>query len=215
MPTKISLNGADNTGKTTQIRLLKEQFGKSAVIVPSLPELNSDWQNVPGDFAWYFGDSQHEAWLKLMLDSLFIRDQFIKSIPGEIILIDRGVKMSLIYIAAALKERLKLSSMTSAGNLLAKFIARNYGELPDQEDFLILLKQSESHEENILTTIKRCQFDDAEMISIYTRYQADLNAGLESITGLPNCQTIVIGPKSIEEVNTEIRKKICAYAPIC
>lgn len=208
MSIRISFNGADNVGKTTQINALHDYFGERSIVVPHITKFNPDWKQVPGDFQWYFDNSTHEAWLKLMLDSLYQRNQFIQTCTKEIILIDRGVKMFLMSIAAALKERMKLPSIQDANNLLANFIATNYGHISDLEDVLLLLKQSHQRSTNITTTIERCNFQDPQMKDTYTRYQEDLNTQLEGLASESNCHTIIVGPRSITEVSAEIRYKL-------
>jgi hypothetical protein len=95
----LSLNGPDNAGKTTQIRLLSEAR-------PSLQALGSVhrhaaqlWSELPGDIAtWWFETSTTTELSQLLLDSHHRRA--LARTPDRIALLDRGHPM-LIATAIA------------------------------------------------------------------------------------------------------------------
>lgn len=95
----MSLNGPDNAGKTTQIRLLSEAR-------PSLHMLGSVhehalelWGALPADSStWWFETSSTVELTRLLLDSHQLRAQAQK--PGSIAVLDRGHPM-LVATAVA------------------------------------------------------------------------------------------------------------------
>lgn len=163
----VSLNGPDNAGKTTQIRLLSE-------VRPSLQLLGSVhehaphlWRDLPDD--WWFGVSSTGELSQLLFDSHMLRAKARE--PRSLAVLDRGFPMLIAAAVATcvVKDKLSIDDACAA----VGEIQRSYPAPPAEFSILLLLST------DLKESLDISQMRDPEPWSPrYLRYQQVLHAAL-------------------------------------
>lgn len=116
----VSLNGMDNSGKTTQIKSLMKQYPDYYRQTLHIKNTNAFNQG-NYDFDWWFNPYNSTEFVKVLLEALQERNEIAKSIDTEniITLYDKGNDFYESRILATLI--LKGESLVSAKEILAYF----------------------------------------------------------------------------------------------
>ena len=163
----VSLNGPDNAGKTTQIRLLSEAKPSLQMLGSVHEHATELWGAMPADSStWWFETSSTIELTRLLLDSHRLRAQARR--PGSIAVVDRGHPM-LIATAVATCVVKDDVSIDDARALVSSI--QTFAEAPSPE-FALLLLVSRDVERSLAISERR---DSAPWNARYLRYQRVLH----------------------------------------
>lgn len=170
----IALDGADNSGKTTQLRLLRRATGDAVRIGESVHHYQPRWPRLSGaELAhWWFTESRSEDLVTLLLDGYRRRLDALTGGPGRVIL-DRGLATVEASCVASVMLKDDLSAR-DAEAMVAGLRAEILGD-PAPEPYSVLLNLGPAAEGAALS-IGRERGADAR----YARYQHLLHAALET-----------------------------------
>ncbi|KAG8529858.1 uncharacterized protein KY384_005339 [Bacidia gigantensis] len=203
MALTVSFNGADNTGKTTQIGLLPHAFG--IMFAGSLHDCDTKMSQVvqSGKFRDWWWDSTDEDFVCTIFGALGRR--YWNSLAAEhisIIVFDRGTTMFHAVAVAMLAIKREDHDLIRARTRLRE-IQRQYALRVPQEQLVILLKHGKSLEESVNITVQR---EDGAVDERYFQYQTLLQTELQHQEDEGLYQHIVtIGE---QETHGEVQKKV-------
>lgn len=163
----LSLNGPDNAGKTTQIRLLAEARPGIQVLGSAHEHAPDLWSVVPEDSAtWWFETSTTAELTNLLLESHQLRTEARK--PGGLAVIDRGHPMLLATSIATsvIKDDISIDEARDAVLDVVRSAAEPAAE------FALLLLISRDVEQSLAVSQER---DPSPWSSRYLRYQRTLH----------------------------------------
>lgn len=193
----LSLNGPDNAGKTTQIRLLSEVRPSMQVLGSAHRHAAHLWRVLAADSAtWWFETSTTSELTRLLLDSHRLRAEARK--PGSFALIDRGHPMLVATAIATCVVKDEMSIDDARATVLD--IQRSIAEPP--AEFALLLLLSRDVEESLAASQQR---DPTPWNPRYLRYQRTLHEVLmqQVEQGLYD-QVIEWGTRSRTEIHQEV-----------
>ncbi|MCO6003773.1 hypothetical protein NE236_02165 [Actinoallomurus purpureus] len=196
----VSLNGADNVGKTTHLRWLARAI-PAATNVGTVDRWNPEWKTVAeGDFArWWFLDSSTPEHVRLIFESHTAR----RTASGTLALEDRGHPMLIAVCAAtaAVKERLSPESA----------LHRVVELLPDTRqaqrlELHVLLRHASDPLEEAALALAR---EGAPSSPWYADYQRNL-ARILNIQARQGEYSFIVdrGDRSILSIQDEIRQRL-------
>jgi len=188
----VSINGMDNSGKTTQIKELKKLYPDYYIRSLHIKNTKSFDQD-KYDFNWWFNPNIKEDFVKVILESLSERNEIAKYLDEEnkVILYDKGNDFYETRILATLI--IKGETLSSSINLLEK--VKSQYALEDLEQLkLFLLEGNYRKKEN---------FDPKRKL-IYNTY-IELN---KILLKLKNTDYIYILPNKLNTVTKEINEII-------
>jgi hypothetical protein len=193
----LSLNGPDNAGKTTQIRLLSEARPSLQVLGSAHEHAPHLWGALPADSStWWFETSSTVELTKLLLESHRLRAQARR--PGSIAVIDRGHPMLQATAVATciVKDEVSIADAHAAVLNIQRPIAA-----PSPE-FAVLLLISRDAEESLAVSQQR---DPTPWTPRYLRYQRTLHEVLmQQIEQDAYDQVIEWGVRSRAEIHSDI-----------
>lgn len=163
----LSLNGPDNAGKTTQIRLLSEARPGLQVLGSAHEHAPHLWGALPVDSStWWFATSSTVELTKLLLESHRLRAQARRT--GSIAVIDRGHPMleATAVATCVVKDKVSIDVARAAVLDIQRLIA-----VPSPE-FAVLLLISRDVEESLAVSQQR---DPTPWTPLYLRYQRTLH----------------------------------------
>ncbi|MCY0929170.1 nucleotidyltransferase domain-containing protein [Streptomyces sp. H27-H1] len=200
----VAFNGADNTGKTTQIGLLARRIGPAAAPAGALHDHDSRWTAIQGDMAgWWFGTGPIEEVVDVLVTSYLARS----AAPGvgSLRLLDRGIPMLEASVAAtvAVRENLAAPAAADRARALLEPWATDLRVAEDAELSLYL-----AFSEDIGKNVARSLAHQASVTPPYDRYQQILHERLHDMHTKERRfkHTVMIGDRSIVEVQREIRR---------
>lgn len=169
----IALDGADNAGKTTQLRLLRHSTGEELRIGGSVHHYQPRWPRLFGaELAhWWFTESRSEHLVTLLLDGYRRRLDALTG-PGTVLL-DRG----LATVEASCVASVMIKDGRSARDAEA-FVAELRAEIlgdPAPEPYSVLLGLGPAAEGAALSVGRERGADER-----YARYQHLLHTALET-----------------------------------
>lgn len=193
----VSINGADNVGKTTHIGWLARAI-PAATNVGTVDRWNPEWKTVTeGDFArWWFSDSTTPEHVRLIFESHAAR----RAASGKLALEDRGHPMLVAVCAAtaAVKEQL---SPELAMRRVAELLPNARDERPELH--ILLRHASDPFEEAALALVR----EGSPSSRWYADYQRNLALVLNIQTNRGEYRFVVDrGDRSILEVQNYIRR---------
>jgi hypothetical protein len=193
----VSLNGPDNAGKSTQIRLLSEARPSFHVLGSAHQHAPQLWRVLPEDSAtWWFETSTTMELSRLLLDSHRLRAEARD--PRRVALLDRGHPMLVATAIAtcAVKDGL------SIGDALAA-VGQVQRALPEPPaEFALLLLISRDVDESLEVSQAR---DPEPWNPRYLRYQRVLHEVLmQQVDQGVYDQVIEWGIRSRAEIHVEI-----------
>ena len=207
MPLTISLNGADNVGKTTQISLLPCHY---TVCKPGgLHESDNDIGEMhrQGRLQHWWWNSSDEDFVCSIFSALARRHT--ASLANEhslVTLFDRGVAMFEAVATAVIAVKSFQGNLDKARVTLGTILEEHHLQVP-REHLAILLKHGDSLEESVRITMSREEYQEDQR---YRQYQTLLQSELQrQEQGEIYQQVIKIGAtSSVSDTQNEIREII-------
>ena len=207
MPLTISLNGADNVGKTTRIGLLPRHYSVS--LVGSLHDCDEKMGQMVkngclSECWWSFSD---EEFVRTIYGALGRR--YWKSLAKEQIAItvyDRGTAMFEAITVAVLAVKHDGNDLKEARARLGRILQQHHLHVP-REQLAIFLKNGSDLEESVKITLEREQKPADERFHLYqTLRQTELQYQGENKV----YQNTVVagGPDTHRDVQDQIRRVI-------
>lgn len=163
----LSLNGPDNVGKTTQMRLLSEARPEIQMLGSAHEHAPHLWRVLPAESAaWWFETSSTSELTRLLFESHRMRAEARR--PGGVAVIDRGHAMLVATAAAtcAVKENVSVGVARAA----VANIQRSMATPPPE--FALLLLISPDVETSLAVSQER---DPTPWSARYLRYQRTLH----------------------------------------
>lgn len=203
----ISLNGADNVGKTTTIDSMPAHSVEIRSSVSKYDDLLNDLKEKNTLKEWFFTKSSHEEFVNIIIRATNKRANVIPKRDTKFIIYDRGGLMSEAMCIAiiAYKEH---SDLSQAAAIYTTIIKKDTLQVP-LEDIRILLKHGHCLEDSLQRSLMR----EHEHDQIYDEYQRLLQKQL--LIQESNCQytdIINVTNMSAAQVQNEIRavvRKFC------
>lgn len=206
----VSLNGADNVGKTTQIGLLPRSL--AVHLAPKLQEsderLRSMEQNHTRRKWWW--DSSHEDFVSTLFAAVASRFRDSLNKPDVTITVhDRGTIMFQAVATAMIATKSDNHDLGNARSKFTEIIKRQKIYMPE-EKLKILLKHSTNLEESISISLER---EERIFEERYRLYQALLQTELQHQESQGLYDHVVFASKSLEirTVQDQIRSIINRY----
>ena len=206
----VSLNGADNVGKTTQIELLPSHYTvfKVGGLHDSDPKIGDmHRRGLLRDWWW---DSSNEEFTCSIFDALTRRH--CDSMAGEhsvVTIFDRGAAMFEAVAVAVIATKSSDHDLNRARTAFNEIIEKNNLQVP-RERLAILLKHGDSLEESVQITMSREGDTGNER---YRLYQLLLQSELErqERSGVYQQVVKVEGASTIGDVQDKLREVILRY----
>lgn len=170
----ISLNGTDNTGKTTHSKLLTLKNTNNIALIWSISNYNTKWQSDANQKERRIDNKNEEDFIALFVESILARNSAIEKLKGiDIAILDRGLIMLETTIIANLQIK-KWISRLNAQNLFNNFVEKHYGKIKNVEDASFLLRYSNDISENVNYTLSNQYWyfsrEENERYKIYQKY---------------------------------------------
>ena len=213
MPLTISLNGADNVGKTTQIGLLPRHY--SVTLVGSLHDCDERIGQLAktGSLNEWWWTCSDEEFVCTIYGALGRR--YWNSLTNEqtaIAVYDRGTAMFDAVSVAVLAVKNDGNDLKEARAKLGRILQQHYLQIP-REQLAILLKHGTNLEEPVKITLDREQRPADER---YRLYQTLLQTKLQYQEEKKVYQYTVVGggPDTHREVQDQLRAIIRSHTDI-
>ena len=210
MPYTISLNGADNVGKTTHIGLLPSHY-----TVSKIGGLHDSDENI-GDMHrrgllqdWWWGSSNEEFTCSIFGALGRRQCDSMASEHSVINIFDRGVAMFEAVVVAVIAIKSADHDLSKARTVLNTIIETNHLQVP-KERLAILLRHGDSLEGSLQITMSR-EADPGD--ERYRLYQLLLHSELErqEQSGVYQHVIKVGATSSIGDVQDKLREVILRY----
>lgn len=200
--TVVALNGADNVGKTTQLRWLAVGM-PDAHHVGTIDRWDSRWASLAaGDFAqWWFCEVSTEDHVELVFASHRARS----AAGGQVVLEDRGHPMLVALCAATAAVKENLSPEAALTRVEAMPASR---DVDSRQSVQILLRHSHDPASEADVALRR----ESRPLSVwYVDYQRALAAVLNiQETRGDYAAVIVRGDRPVMEVQRELRQVVAS-----
>ncbi|WP_017600655.1 hypothetical protein [Nocardiopsis lucentensis] len=201
----VSLNGPDNSGKSTQVRMLAESWDGFCDLGPVHRHDPAAWSRVagPGFGTWWFTTSTTEELTHLLFSSHEARSRARP--PDRIGLLDRGWHMLLATAIAtcAVKESRSIESAWS------RVLALVGAEVPHPAEIPILLVPSLDAECSIAVAQQR---EGRPWTGVYLDYQRHLHRVLLRMARQGVFAEVVSGPShDIDATHALVRRTLIAH----
>ena len=210
MPYTISLNGADNVGKTTQIGLLPSHYTVSKVGGLHDSDEKIGGMHRQGLLPNWWWTSSNEEFICSILGALG-RRQFdsIASEHSVINIFDRGVAMFEAVTVAVIAMKSADHDLSKARTVFNRILETNHLQVP-KEKLVILLRHGDNLEESLQITMSR-EADSGD--ERYRSYQLLLQKELERQERSGVYQHVIkVGATSgIGDVQDKLREVILRY----
>lgn len=210
MPLTVSLNGADNVGKTTQIGLLPRHYSIS--LVGSLHDGDEKIGQMVknGSLNEWWWSCSDEDFVCTIYGALGRR--YWNSLANEqtaVAVYDRGTSMIEAVAVAVLAVKNDGNNLKEARTKLNRILQQNLLHVP-REQLAILLKHGSDLEESIKITLER---ESKPADARYRLYQTLLHTELQNQEDSRLYQHTVVagGPDTHREVQDQIRGIIRSY----
>ncbi|KAL9577656.1 MAG: hypothetical protein Q9212_006227 [Teloschistes hypoglaucus] len=207
MPYTISLNGADNVGKTTQIELLPRHYTLSKVggIHPTDPKIGGLHQR--GLLSTWWWDSSNEDFACSIFSAVARRHWGAMAVGQDSVTIyDRGPSMFEAVVVAVMATKSLDHDLAKARTALQAILTGNRTQMP-KENLAILLQHGSNLEESVSITMSRESNPNDERYKLYQRLlQSELKHQEQS--GVYDYVIKIETASSIGEIQDKIREVI-------
>ncbi|MDR0363679.1 MAG: hypothetical protein LBH92_01455 [Bacteroidales bacterium] len=197
----VTLNGVDETGKTTVINGLL-RYNKSKIqITPRITNFDARWGIIEKDF--YFDKNNVPKFMDIMSKSITLLADYVSHLPdNSIYILDRGLMTIIASFKGFLRLKTNLSAKDVNDYLLEYCTKQNMNLEYPKESASILLRPYKNHDKNVNFTIGRILQQEPNkpksFIEVYSKYQKFFNEELEKyndrFTHVIDCK------KSVENV---------------
>jgi molybdopterin-guanine dinucleotide biosynthesis protein len=209
--TTLAISGADNTGKTTQLRILTRRIAPHADLAGPLDDHDPRWTGIrdTGMASWWFEKASVEEVADVLACSFLERAR--QSCHSAIRLVDRGIPMLEASLAAtvAVREDLDAAPATQrAAQLLASYDA-DLRQAESAERGVVLL-----HDANPTAAAARGLARERAADYRYASYQRHLNIQIHRMADEGRFGTVVLtGDRSIIAIQAELREHLSDLQP--
>lgn len=210
-PVSIALSGPDNTGKTTQIRLLTRRMGAVACGGGPLDLHDPRWERIKagGMGDWWFKTGPVQEVAEVLACSYLERSRSAASAPVR--LLDRGIPMLEASVAATVAVREELTPQAAADRarvLLAPY-ADDLRAAEAAEYGVVLL-----HCQDPVAATRRALSRETSVTGTYAAYQRHLHDQVPRLVADGRfTQTIVVGNRPTIAVQDDLRRHLHPLAP--
>jgi adenylylsulfate kinase-like enzyme len=204
----VSINGADNVGKTTQLGLLPVSY--EIKIIGSLHDTDQNLANLVhnGQMKDWWWLSSHEEWIETIFRALQARKEAALKQSAAICLVDRGYIMFMAVAAAVIAIKDGHGDLERARTQLASILATL--DIKDcREDLAILIKRTG----DLSSAVKRSLALESEAVDErYTRYQHLLYSELDYLEEDPgNFRYVVLMDDTTSKPFRQVQDTLRAY----
>ncbi|KAL8971689.1 MAG: hypothetical protein Q9197_003145 [Variospora fuerteventurae] len=210
LPYTISINGVDNVGKTTQMRLLPSHYTISKISRFRVENTRIDELHQQGLLQRWWWESTSEDFVYSMVDTLAHRYwNATIELDSKLVLFDRGVAMFEAISVAVIATKRPDHDLDRARMAFCTILEESKLHLP-KETFAILLTHGESPIESLQITLSR----EKEILDErYRLYQVLLQSELQrqERDGVYQHIIRISATSSIGNVQNELREVIFKY----
>lgn len=172
----VSIDGADKTGKTSQIDLLHKR-NPEVVVVPPMMTFSNKWFLPDGrasyahSIDWWACDAKTETnVIDAFLDAMINREAFKRQFNPDVIMVeDRSNQLLMWSLLSWLT--LKKGKITETDQIRIHQIFMDHDLIPEKIDLPILLSNGSDVDQNVAITMGRIETDDPYFYSVYSQYQ--------------------------------------------
>ncbi|MCE7082818.1 hypothetical protein [Streptomyces sp. ST2-7A] len=205
LPDFVSLNGPDNVGKTTQLRLLAERTSRFQGLGSIHEHDTETWRRVAGrDYARWWFETSTTAELTRMLTAGHTHRAKARG-PGRIGLLDRGLPMLLAVAAAtsALKDDLPVPAALDRVTALV-------GTTSPPESPVLLLPSLDAERSYAITSAR----EGRPWTGVYPTYQRLLHSTLLRQAERGTYAAVVLcEERSAADIHTEVVRHLSPHLP--
>ena len=204
--TTLAISGADNTGKTTQLRILARRIASLAGLAGPLDDYDPRWTGIrdTGMASWWFEKAPVEEVADVLACSFLERSR--QECLAVVRLVDRGIPMLEASLAAtvAVREDLDAAQATQrAARLLTPYSA-DLRQAEFAERGVVLL-----HDTDPAAAAARSLAREPAADYRYAAYQRHLNMQIHRMADEGRFDTVVVtGDRSIIAIQAELRKRL-------
>lgn len=202
-PLRVSINGPDNVGKSTQIRLLKNNLAEECYSAGGIHLYHSTWPGLPAkEFSkWWFVDSPTEELTTLIFESYISRATTIDRSNCRVAMLDRGLlTIEAVCVATSvIKDKCDYETAAETVSTIRKRLLDGN----NTEDVKILLMHSDNLIQSVEASLAR---EEQEIESTYRDYQCIFQSILLKQAQDHKYDVVInCAGKSIIEIQNEIR----------
>lgn len=207
----VALSGADNTGKTTQLRILARRIAPLANLAGPLDGHDPRWASVheTGMASWWFEEAPVDDVADVLACSYLERSRQPRH--AGLLLVDRGIPMLEASLAATVAVRDDLDAMRAAERacqLLARYDADLRAVEAAERSFVLL------HDADPAESADRSLARELAADRRYAAYQRHLNFQVHRLVSEGRFGTIIItGDRPILGVQAELRQHLSRMFP--
>lgn len=202
----LAVNGADNVGKSTQLRILARRIGSSAALAGSLDSYDLRWRaiKVLGMADWWFAQASVEEVADVLACSYLERAR--QAPESGLRLVDRGIPMLEASVAATAAVREELSPEAAADRAGSILAAYDPGiRHAESAEHSVLLRHGYDLDAGIARSLAR----EPSVSPVYAAYERHLHAQIERLLAEGRfAATIVTGDLPIMSVQVRLRELV-------
>ncbi|MDR0359425.1 MAG: nucleotidyltransferase domain-containing protein [bacterium] len=214
--TVVAISGADNTGKTTQLRVLARRIAPMAQLTEPLHAHDPRWAAIldTGMASWWFEKAAVEEVTDVLASSFLNRARRPQDVALR--LVDRGIPMLEASLAAtvAVREELDLARAAERVSQLLAPYAADLRRAEAAERGVVLL-----HDADPAAAAARSLAREPAAGYRYAAYQRHLNMQIHQMAdGGRFGATVITGDRPIIAIQAELRQHlsgICPSVPSC
>lgn len=210
MPT-IAVSGADNTGKTTQIRLLTRRIGPAATSAGPLDDHDPRWSAIKAAnmTAWWFDTAPVEELTDVLAASYLTRAATVAA--SGLCFLDRGIPMLDAVLAATIAVREDLDhdrAADRARHLLTPYRA-DLDRAEADEHGIVLLHHNDPDQAVTLALAR-----ETTTTSVYAAYQRHLDTQIRSLVAAGRfAHVITTADRPVIAVQNQLRSHLRTVIP--
>ena len=186
----VSINGVDETGKTTAIDLVLRDNPSKITMVPKITRFDPRWgqpsphEGLIGQGDWNFRIDNVQEFMDVTFHSIAKLISYVNQLSGpKIFMQDRGLMTIMSSYSACLRLKTGMSSADASGYIAAYGQKHNLNFTLPREDVSVLLRATDDLDKSVDFTIDRMRARDPSIeesfIKVYRKYQRLFNEELD------------------------------------